>query len=81
MVKLASDTFNYTRIDREKAHLKQMVSERFPKVGRKFHRLGLPPKVSSSLSRQHPMGTQSPWKSPRIKTSGKNGIACHVNTK
>jgi len=47
MVRLASDTFNYTRIDREKAHLKQIVSERFPKVGRKFHRLGLHPKVGS----------------------------------
>jgi len=46
-VRLASDTFNYLRIDREKARAKKMVSEHFPKVGRHFHRLGLPPKVGS----------------------------------
>ena len=45
VVRLASDTFNYLRIDREKARAKKMVSEHFPKVGRHFHRLGLPPKV------------------------------------
>lgn len=47
VVRLASDTFNYLRIDREKARAKKMVSEHFPKVGRHFHRLGLPPKVGS----------------------------------
>lgn len=47
VVKLASETFNYTRIDREKSRAKKMVSERFPKVGRHFHRIGLPPKVGS----------------------------------
>ncbi|KAG0721630.1 Phosphatidylinositol 4-kinase type 2-beta [Chionoecetes opilio] len=47
VVKLASETFNYTRIDREKSRAKKMVSERFPKVGRRFHRIGLPPKVGS----------------------------------
>lgn len=47
IVKLASETFNYTRIDREKSRAKKMVSERFPKVGRHFHRIGLPPKVGS----------------------------------
>ncbi len=46
VVRLASDTFNYLRIDREKARAKRVVSERFPKVGRHFHRIGLPPKVS-----------------------------------
>ena len=46
VVRLASDTFNYLRIDREKARAKKMVSEHFPKVGRHFHRLGLPPKVN-----------------------------------
>ena len=45
VVRLASETFNYLRIDREKARAKRVVSERFPKVGRHFHRLGLPPKV------------------------------------
>jgi len=47
VVNLASDTFNYLRIDREKARAKRMVSERFPKVGKHFNRIGLPPKVGS----------------------------------
>ena len=51
VVRLASDTFNYLRIDREKARAKKMVSEHFPKVGRHFHRLGLPPKVNLTTSR------------------------------
>ena len=45
VVRLASETFNYLRIDREKARAKRVVSERFPKVGRHFNRIGLPPKV------------------------------------
>ena len=49
VVRLASDTFNYLRIDREKARAKKMVSEHFPKVGRHFHRLGLPPKVNMTM--------------------------------
>ena len=47
VVRLASETFNYLRIDREKARAKRVVSERFPKVGRHFNRIGLPPKVGS----------------------------------
>lgn len=47
VVKLASETFNYTRIDREKSRAKKLVSERFPKFGRHFHRIGLPPKAGS----------------------------------
>ncbi|TRY76462.1 hypothetical protein TCAL_09578 [Tigriopus californicus] len=47
VVNLASDTFNYLRIDIEKARAKRMVYEHFPKVGKRFHRLGLPPKVGS----------------------------------
>jgi len=47
VVKLASETFNYLRIDVEKARAKKVVSEHFPKVGRKFRRIGLPPKVGS----------------------------------
>jgi len=47
VVKLASETFNYLRIDVEKARAKKVVSEHFPKVGRRFHRIGLPPKVGS----------------------------------
>ncbi|KAK2187670.1 hypothetical protein NP493_157g01026 [Ridgeia piscesae] len=47
VVKLASETFNYNAIDRAKARTKKNVAERFPDLGRKFHRLGLPPKVGS----------------------------------
>ena len=47
VVKLASSTFNYTRLDREKSRAKKIVSERFPNVGRHFHRIGLPRKVGS----------------------------------
>jgi phosphatidylinositol 4-kinase type 2 len=46
VVRLASETFNYLRIDIEKARAKRVVSEHFPKVGKHFHRIGLPPKVS-----------------------------------
>jgi len=35
------------RIDREKSHVKKLVSDHFPSVGRRFHRIGLPPKVGS----------------------------------
>jgi len=47
VVKLASEAFNYLRIDREKSKAKKVVNEHFPKVGRKFNRLGLPPKMGS----------------------------------
>lgn len=47
VVKLSSETFNYTRLDREKSRAKRLVSERFPNVGRHFHRIGLPRKVGS----------------------------------
>jgi len=47
VVRLASETFNYLRIDREKARAKRVIGERFPKVGRHFNRMGLPPKVGS----------------------------------
>jgi len=47
VVKLASSTFNYLRIDVEKSKAKTLVNEHFPKVGRKFNRLGLPPKKGS----------------------------------
>ena len=39
-MKLASETFNYLRIDIEKSKAKKIVNEHFPKVGRRFHRLG-----------------------------------------
>lgn len=47
VVRLVSETFNYLRIDREKARAKRAVYERFPALGRRFHRLGLPPKAGS----------------------------------
>ncbi|ODM92158.1 Phosphatidylinositol 4-kinase type 2-beta [Orchesella cincta] len=47
VVRLVSDTFNYMRIDREKARAKRAVFDRFPALGRRFHRLGLPPKAGS----------------------------------
>lgn len=47
VVKLYSKTFNYSAIDRAKARTKRNVSERFPKVGKHFNRIGLPPKVGS----------------------------------
>ena len=50
VVKLASETFNYLRIDVEKSKAKKIVNEHFPKVGRKFNRLGLPPKKRFILS-------------------------------
>ena len=53
VVRLASETFNYGPIDRATARTKKNVAERFPGVGRKFHRLGLPPKVQSQLTTVH----------------------------
>lgn len=47
VVRLASQTFNYLRIDVEKSKAKKVVNEHFPKVGRRFNRLGLPPKKGS----------------------------------
>lgn len=47
VVRLVSETFNYPRIDREKARYKRVVSERFPFFGRRFNRIGLPPKCGS----------------------------------
>jgi len=47
VVRLVSDTFNYVRIDRQKARAKRAVLDRFPALGRKFHRIGLPPKTGS----------------------------------
>lgn len=47
VVKLVSETFNYLRIDRQKARVKQAIMEQFPNVGLRFNRIGLPPKVGS----------------------------------
>uniref|UniRef100_H2Y8Q6 Phosphatidylinositol 4-kinase type 2 n=1 Tax=Ciona savignyi TaxID=51511 RepID=H2Y8Q6_CIOSA len=47
VVHLVSETFNYNPIDRAKTKTKKYTSEHFPKVGKRFHRIGLPPKVGS----------------------------------
>ncbi|XP_044727526.1 phosphatidylinositol 4-kinase type 2-alpha isoform X2 [Chrysoperla carnea] len=47
VVKLVSETFNYPRIDRQKARMKRAIMEQFPNVGLRFNRIGLPPKVGS----------------------------------
>ncbi|XP_006866360.1 PREDICTED: phosphatidylinositol 4-kinase type 2-beta [Chrysochloris asiatica] len=44
---LVSETFNYSAIDRAKSRGKKYALQKVPKVGRKFHRIGLPPKVGS----------------------------------
>lgn len=46
-MRLVSKTFNYSAIDRAKHRTKVNVSERFPAVGRKFNRIGLPAKSGS----------------------------------
>ncbi|XP_060908066.1 phosphatidylinositol 4-kinase type 2-beta [Labrus mixtus] len=47
VVYLASETFHYSAIDRAKSRGKKYALEIVPKVGRRFHRVGLPPKVGS----------------------------------
>lgn len=47
VVRLASETFNYSAIDRAKSRTKRNITEKFPQIGRRFHRLGLPPKAGS----------------------------------
>ncbi|VDM17310.1 unnamed protein product [Hydatigera taeniaeformis] len=47
VVKLASKTFNYRAAVRAASQTKQRFADRFPDLGRHFHRLGLPPKVGS----------------------------------
>jgi len=46
-VHLAAETFNYSAIDRAKSKTKMVTAERLPKLGKKFNRLGLPPKIGS----------------------------------
>lgn len=42
---MVSETFNYSRIDRQKAKMKRNIEKHFPTVGRHFHRIGMRPKV------------------------------------
>uniref|UniRef100_A0A674E3H1 Phosphatidylinositol 4-kinase type 2 n=1 Tax=Salmo trutta TaxID=8032 RepID=A0A674E3H1_SALTR len=46
-VYLVSETFHYNTIDRAKSRGKKYALEMVPKVGRHFHRVGLPPKLGS----------------------------------
>ena len=46
VVWLAAESFYYGQLDRAATKAKRSMSERFPEIGRKFHRLGLPPKVT-----------------------------------
>lgn len=47
VVKLVSEAFHYSRFDRKKSETKKAINSQFPKVGRRFNRLGLKPKVGS----------------------------------
>ncbi|CAL9700607.1 unnamed protein product [Knipowitschia caucasica] len=47
VVHLSSETFNYNAIDRVKSRGKRLALEKVPKVGQRFHRIGLPPKIGS----------------------------------
>ncbi|KAJ8336127.1 hypothetical protein SKAU_G00394700 [Synaphobranchus kaupii] len=47
VVFLVSETFHYNAIDRAKSRGKKYALEKVPQVGRRFHRVGLPPKVGS----------------------------------
>lgn len=46
VVRLVSETFNYPRIDRQKAKLKKTIKEHYPSA--RFNRMSLPPKVNSA---------------------------------
>lgn len=50
VVYLASETFNYSAIDRVKSRGKRLALEKVPKVGQRFNRIGLPPKVGLQAS-------------------------------
>ncbi|KAJ8247764.1 hypothetical protein GJAV_G00250050 [Gymnothorax javanicus] len=47
VVFLVSETFHYNAFDRAKSRGKKYALEKVPKVGRRFHRVGLPPKMGS----------------------------------
>ncbi|KFW90606.1 Phosphatidylinositol 4-kinase type 2-alpha, partial [Phalacrocorax carbo] len=51
VVYLASETFNYSAIDRVKSRGKRLALEKVPKVGQRFNRIGLPPKLLLQFER------------------------------
>lgn len=63
VVRLASDTFNYTAFDRAKARSKKFATERFPDTLGKHVKAGLPPKVCTHTALQWPFSHQRRTKS------------------
>ncbi|CAG9539273.1 unnamed protein product, partial [Cercopithifilaria johnstoni] len=61
VVALAAPTFNYGRIDRAKAHTKRRIRTRYPEIGKRFHRIGLPPKIGSFQLFVHGYQDASYW--------------------
>lgn len=47
IVRLVSESFNYSAIDRAKSRTKKNIIEKFPKYRCHFNRIGLPPKAGS----------------------------------
>uniref|UniRef100_A0AC34GRS1 Phosphatidylinositol 4-kinase type 2 n=1 Tax=Panagrolaimus sp. ES5 TaxID=591445 RepID=A0AC34GRS1_9BILA len=47
VVAFAAPTFNYSAFDRAKARTKERIRSRYPDLGRRFRRVGLPPKKGS----------------------------------
>ena len=47
VVWLASESFNYSKIERAKSNVKKNIMAKTPTIGKKFHRLGLPLKAGS----------------------------------
>jgi phosphatidylinositol 4-kinase type 2 len=47
VVKLASPSFHYAKLDIKKAQMKKAICNSFPSLKRKFHRIGLPHKKGS----------------------------------
>lgn len=59
---MASETFNYSAIDRVKSRGKRLALEKVPKVGQRFHRIGLPPKVR--VVKESSIGVSGPGLTP-----------------
>lgn len=53
VVRLASETFNYSALNRTKARTKKNIYQKVPALGKHFNRIGLPPKVGSFQTFMH----------------------------
>lgn len=49
VIRMASSTFHYGKIRRNTAKAKKTLADRFPAVGKRFHRIGLPLKVRQNI--------------------------------